>query len=140
MHDLETYGQCIVYLLSKAYQRAHGTLKRNLEPFGLTPMQHLILAALGLEDGLSAGELGRRLRIDSATVSGTLERMADRGWVDKEPDPDDRRVVRVRMTPKARAAMDQLMEVREQTNGEVMEDLSLEEQVLLKRLLRDVCA
>ena len=135
---MHSYEDCIVFLLAKAYQRAHGILKGQLRAYGLTNVQFLILGALLEEDGLSAGEIGQRLVLDSATLSGTLDRMSDNGWINKEPDPRDRRVVRVFLTPKARELTESLREVRVRGNEEVLKDLSLEEKVLLKRLLRDL--
>lgn len=135
---MESYEDCIVFLLAKAYQRAHGILKDRLRVYGLTNVQFLILGVLEGEDGLSAGEIGQRLVLDSATLSGTLDRMADNGWISKEPDPHDRRVVRVFLAPKARELSDILREERVQGNQEVVKNLSQEEKVLLKRLLRDM--
>lgn len=135
---MESYEDCIVFLLAKAYQRAHGILKDRLRPYGLTNVQFLILGTLGEEDGLSAGEIGQRLVLDSATLSGTLDRMSDNGWITKEPDPHDRRVVRVFLAPKARELNESLRKERVEGNQEVLKNLSLEETVLLKRILRDL--
>lgn len=135
---MESYEDCIVFLLAKAYQRAHGILKDRLRPLGLTNVQFLILGVLSEQDGLSAGEIGQRLVLDSATLSGTLDRMSDNGWITKEPDPHDRRVVRVFLAPKAKELTARLGVERVEGNQEVLKNLNLEETVLLKRLLRDL--
>jgi hypothetical protein len=41
-----SFEDCIVFLLAKAYQRAHGNLRRHPLPYELTPVQHLILETL----------------------------------------------------------------------------------------------
>ncbi len=135
---MESYEDCIIFLLAKAYQRAHAIHKEQLRPYGLTAVQHLILGALSMEDGQSAGEIGQKLVLDSATLSGTLDRMADSGWISKETDPSDRRVVRISMTPKAKELANQLHAVRVGSNQEFLKHLSMEEKVLLKRLLKDL--
>ncbi len=135
---METFEDCIVFLLAKAYQRAHGILKDHLRPYGLTTVQRLILGVLEEEDGLSAGEIGQRLVLDSATLSGILERMTDNGWITKEPDPNDRRVVRVFATDKAKGLTQELRQAVIDSNQAVLSPLSLEEKLLLKRLLRDL--
>lgn len=135
---MESFEDCIVFQLAKAYQRAHGILKEHLRPYGLTAVQRLILGVLEEEDGLSAGEIGQRLVLDSATLSGILERMADNGWISKEPDPNDRRVVRVFATAKAKGLVDELRQAVIDSNQAVLSPLSLEEKILLKRLLRDL--
>jgi DNA-binding MarR family transcriptional regulator len=135
---MENHEDCIVYLLAKAYQRSHALIKERLKPLGLTPLQQLILAVLHQEDDLSAGEIGQRLVLDSATLSGTLERMEEKGWIRRDSDPADRRVSRVRLTQQAREVNAGLGELRAEVNQEILQGLSLEEKLLLKRMLRDL--
>lgn len=137
---MESFEDCIVFLLAKAYQKAHGSMKKRLHPYGLTPIQYLIVESLLEEDGLSAGDIGKRLVLDNATLSGVLERLAEREWIIKKTDPNDKRLVRVSLTDKAKALKEELTGEREQANEEILRALSIEEKVLLKRLLRDVRA
>ena len=137
---MESFEDCIVFLLAKAYQKAHGSLKKRLHPHGLTPIQYLILETLFEEDGLSAGEIGKRLVLDNATLSGVLERLAEREWITKETDSKDKRLLRIHLTGKAKSLRAELGQQREQANEEILHSLSMEEKVLLKRLLRDVRA
>ena len=97
---MKNYEDCIVFLLAKAYQKAHGSFKKRLFPFGLTPIQHLILEALWDEDGQSAGDIGKKLVLDGATLSGVLDRLATGGWVVKETDDEDKRILRIHLTKK----------------------------------------
>ena len=94
--------------------------------------------ALREEDGLSAGDIGKRLVLDNATLSGVLDRLAERGWIEKQTDLHDKRLLRIHLTDKAKAVQGELGEERDQANEEILHALSVEEKVLLKRLLRDV--
>jgi DNA-binding MarR family transcriptional regulator len=132
------YEDCVVYLLAKAYQRAHALLKRRLGVYGLTPIQQLVLGALWHEEGISAGDLGKKLVLDPATLSGILDRMAERGWLVKRTDLEDKRVTRIYLTDEARDLEPVLTAERDSANEEILRNLSLEEKVLLKRLLKDI--
>ena len=132
------YEDCIIFLLAKAYQKAHGHFKKRLQGFGLTPVQHLVLEALWSEEGLSAGDIGKKLMLDSATLSGILERMAERAWIVKATDEEDKRFIRIYLSDRAKGMKAMLIEEREQANQKILGALSLEEKVLLKRLLRDL--
>lgn len=132
-----SYRDNIVFLLAKAHQRTQGALKARLQHFGLTPMQCLFMEALWEEDGLSVGEIGRRIALDTATLAGILDRLVTAGWVRREADAQDGRVARVYLTERATAAIDQLAATMEQTNDELLKNFSLEERLLLKRFLRD---
>ncbi len=72
-------------------------------------MQGLVLHALYEEEGLSAGELGKRLALDSATLSGVLDRMAESGWIIKNAVKEDRRVLNIQLTDKSRQCRDKFL-------------------------------
>lgn len=132
------YDDCIIFLLAKAYQKAHSNFKRHLLPYGVTPLQHLILETLWEEEGLTASEIGKRLVLDNATLSGILDRMSEKGLVVKASDEADKRFIRIHLTEKAKDLQPSLVPARESSNGEILGNLTLEEKVLLKRLLKDI--
>lgn len=71
---------------------------------GMTVAQAATLEALADGDGLRLGELGRRLGIAPSTLSRNLDRLEDRGFVIRAPDPDDRRALRACLTNAGRSA------------------------------------
>lgn len=129
---------CTIFLLAKAYQKAHGQLKAKLRPYKLTNLQHLVLEGLWIEEGVTAAHLGKLLVMDKATLSGVLDRMLDSKWIRKEHDPDDGRVHRLFTTEKAEKLKDRLINLRIAANEDMLKVFSHEEQVLFKRLLRDL--
>ena len=76
--------------------------------------------------------------LDSATLSGILERMAEKGWIVKSTDEVDKRFIRIYLADRAKDRKTLLIEEKEQINEKILVALSLEENVLLKRLLRDL--
>ena len=129
---------CTIFLLAKAYQKAHGQFKAMLRPYDLTNLQHLVLEGLWYQEGVTAADLGKLLILDKATLSGILDRMIESGWIRKERDPDDGRVFRIFTTEKAATAKEELIGLRIQANEELLSGFTSEEQVLFKRLLRDL--
>jgi DNA-binding MarR family transcriptional regulator len=132
------YEDCILFLLGRAYYNARRRLKKRLLAYGLTPIQHLILELLFKEEGLSAGDIGQKLFLDSATLSGVLHRLTQKGWITKEADSEDRRFVRIYLTDEGKELKPSIIGERERINEEVLSVLTLEEKLLLKRLLRDL--
>lgn len=129
---------CLTFLLAKAYQKAHGKFKSVLQVHGLTAVQHLVLEALWLEDGLTASEISKRLILDNATLSGVMDRMVEAGWIVKRPDEDDRRYIRIYLAAKSIDMKSTLIEVRDKVNNELESNFTMEEMMLLKRLLKDI--
>lgn len=137
-HRPATIPDCTIFLLAKAYQKAHANFKKRLKPYGLTNLQHLVLEGLWHREGLTAAELGKLLVLDKATLSGILERMTEAGWIIKKPDIDDRRIFRLYPSKKANGLKKKLIAVRKKSNEDLLARFTMEEQVLLKRLLRDL--
>ena len=129
---------CSVFLLGKAYQRAHGEFKKLLEPFGLTNLQHLVIEALVHEPGLTAGELGRILILDKATLSGVIQRLEESGWLEKRADGDDGRVQRLYPLEKSVEIAAEMATARKSFDRRFLSDLTPGERSTFKRLLREL--
>ena len=126
---------CYVYLLSKAYQKGHNLVQNHLKKFGLTNMQYVVLECLWRSEGLTLSETGKQLSIDKATLSGVIERMTDAGWVQKEKDLQDKRVCRLFPSEKSKSLKEQLVKERVKANDKLLSGFSMDEKVILKRLL-----
>jgi DNA-binding MarR family transcriptional regulator len=82
---------------------AHFT-EQVVQAGGLTPQQHQVLVSLrAAESGeLSIGELAKTLMLRHHSVSGLADRLETLGLVDRARSKEDRRVVVLRLTDKAR--------------------------------------
>mgnify|MGYP002734835095 CR=1 FL=1 len=72
-----------------------------LQPFGLTYPQYLVLLALWENDGITAKELGEKLRLGTGTLTPMVARMEGNGWLRKERSHQDERKVHIYLQPKA---------------------------------------
>ena len=109
---------CISFLLGKAYQHVNQAAKQQLAPYGVTPVQFALLNLLWSEDGLSGADLSARLQLDSATITGVIDRLAHLGLIERRPDPYDRRVNRVHLTAQGAGLQAPLSEIIERLNAE----------------------
>ena len=97
---LEQHLCFALYRASRAMIRGYAPL---LEPLGLTYAQYLVLVVLWEEDGLAVRQLGERLSLDSATLTPLLKRLEAQAAIERRRDPEDERVVRVRLTEHGRS-------------------------------------
>ncbi|MGK2948232.1 MAG: MarR family winged helix-turn-helix transcriptional regulator [Acidimicrobiales bacterium] len=65
----------------------------------LSPTQGSVLATVSSHGPLTLGELAERERVASPTITKVIGLLHEKGLVDKATDPDDRRFVRVALTP-----------------------------------------
>jgi len=89
-----------VYSAGHAFNRLYRPL---LDALGLTYPQYLAMVALWEADGITVGDLGRRLGLESSTLTPLLKRLQAMAFVTRERDPEDERQVRIRLTDKGRA-------------------------------------
>ncbi len=98
-----------------------------------------VLAALrrtGAPYELSPGRLLRETLVTSGTMTNRVDRLAGRGFVERSPDPEDRRGVIVRLTPEGKAAVDGAFDALLDAERALLADLSRRDQVKLAGLLR----
>lgn len=73
-----------------------------LAPHGLHPGQDALLMELWREPGLRQADLAARLGVEAPTVTRMVQRLERGGLVDRRPDADDARAMRIHPTPRAR--------------------------------------
>src|SRR5689334_4274060 len=86
-------------LLVKYLRDIRAILKRTedseIAAMGLTMPQIDVLRELATANGLSLKELSKRLGLVHSTVSGIVDRLEQRGLVQRRTDPDDKRFTRI---------------------------------------------
>jgi MarR family transcriptional regulator, organic hydroperoxide resistance regulator len=107
-----------LYAASRAVVRAYGPL---LERTGLTYPQYVTMLVLWEQpsEPQSVGELGRRLQLDSGTLTPLLKRLEQLGYVRRERDPGDERRVLIRLTDEGSALRDEVADVPATLFGKV---------------------
>jgi len=132
-HALAPYN--LGYKLKLASQLMYRDFLERLEPYGLTPFHYLVLCCLWEEDGLSTSGIAEKLGQLGATLTGVVDRMEDRKLVYRERDPQDRRMVRIWLTPEGEKLKDVLPQIGEQTIDKALKGISKAERELVSKLL-----
>lgn len=107
----------------------------KVEPFQLTRLKWLALGILDRKDGISQAELSERLDLDRSAVGRLLERMENRGFIKRQRDEVDRRVIRVFIEDSARPLLEDLERISKEVRDQAIAGLSAEEEEQLKTLL-----
>ncbi|MBQ5334502.1 MAG: MarR family transcriptional regulator [Oscillospiraceae bacterium] len=82
-----------------------------LKPLGLTYTQYILFLVLWEQDGLTVGEICRRLMLDSGTLSPLLKKLRQQGYLEKRQRSDDERSVLITLTEKGRALQEQAKDI-----------------------------
>lgn len=135
---MEQIEDCLSFYLGKAYQRVTQAAKKRLAPYGVTPVQYALLKVLWEQDGQSGAEIGERLLLDSATMTGLLDRLEQGGFIARQAHATDRRVHRVALTARGRELQAPLDHEMDQMNQEFLGGLAPSEAQTLRDLLTTI--
>lgn len=125
----------ICFNLGKVMRRVYSYYQSRLAPYGLTPSQYFVFAALWCEDGVTLGDLGEKVALDASTLTGIIDRMEREGFVQRRPDPEDRRAIRVFLTDKAREVGGQVEPIATELDAELRALFSKEDMETFERVL-----
>ncbi len=95
-------------ILKEINMKMMARLVKLYEPYELTPPQVSILSILKNNKGIKVSELGTLMRTADSNISSICRRLEDRGFVTRERDETDRRVVYIQPTQKAKDLYDSL--------------------------------
>jgi DNA-binding MarR family transcriptional regulator len=130
--------ESINFLLGVIGRRQRAQMNEALAANGIYAGQEMFLWHLWRQDGLTQSQLVERLCVQPPTVSKMLDRMERAGLVERRPDPDDSRVTRVYLTEQGRRSQSAVSEVWMSIEQRLTQGLSVEERLLLRRLLLQV--
>jgi len=126
---------CIFFLLSKANQAGSRFLAQKVAELGITPVQALVLGFLSDEDRISSSELGKRTELDSATMTGILDRLEAAGLIERHGNPADRRSIRIHLTEQGKSLAGEAVRLIVEANRKFLAVLTEREQGELRGLI-----
>lgn len=109
-----------------------------LTQLGLTYTQYIAMMVLWADRRISVKELGRKLFLDSGTLTPVLKSLEEKGYVNRRRSSEDERVLIVEITDEGEALKEQAVSIPEKIAGCVK--LDTEEAMQLYRLLYKVLA
>lgn len=126
---------CIFFQLAKANQLAGKFLGQKVAELGVTPVQALALGFLNEEDQITASELGRKTELDSATLTGILDRLETARLIQRRDNPDDRRSILIHLTERGKTVGAEAARLIVEANQEFLRDLTEEERHVLHAMI-----
>ena len=89
----------------------------------LTRAQYYLLARLSRFEGINQVGLAELLEIEPISLARLVDRMETGGWVERRPDPADRRARRLYLTPKSWPVIDRIRVIAHDIYDEAMSGL-----------------
>lgn len=139
--DLDCRPMVVIGQLWRSSQIAMRAVEANLKRYDLDMAGFDVLLTLRRQaDGraVTPGELARDMMMSPPAMTNRIDRLVARKLVERHADPDDRRALRVRLTPEGRALADTAVETHLAVEEELLSALSQKDRDQLAALLARV--
>ena len=123
-------------VLARSYAAVAAHASAHAAAHGLTGTEFGILEALYHKGDMLLGELQRKLLVSSGGITYLVDRLTEKGLVERRECPEDRRARYAALTRKGRALLDEIFPEHAETIARALDGLSLDEQQRSARLLK----
>ena len=136
MREANTCGGLIKQIHDELEKNANNALRRD----DLTLSQISVLLTLAEAEGgqLEQKQLEQVLHIAQSTVTGIVQRLARKGFLESFPDARDKRIKRIRITPLGRKCCQNAQANMKRTEAALTSPLTEAEHETLIRLLQKI--
>ncbi|MCX8133857.1 MAG: MarR family transcriptional regulator [Roseococcus sp.] len=130
----------LLYLLARASHTVSAEFHATLRRAGLSVPVWRVLASLSGAEPQTVTGLAEACLLQQPTMTKLLDRMVRDGLVRRLPDPRDRRVVRIELTPKGQELVKEPLEAAKRHEAQVIQRFPQLESERFKALLREMIA
>lgn len=122
-------------MLHDVAHRIRLKIDEALKPFDLTRVSWLAIGIVARHGRLSQSQLAEALELGSPSTGKLVDRLEERGLVERVRDPQDRRSNLLTVTEAARRLLKDLEPVGEDLREDVLQNLTLQEREHLSKML-----
>lgn len=97
-----------LYACSKELVNQYGPYLKKL---GLTYTQYIVMMVLWEKESVSSRELAGRLHLDYGTLTPVLKRLEGAGYLTRQRDPEDERLLRITLTGQGASLKDEAVKI-----------------------------
>lgn len=129
------------HLIRRAHQISNALFAEECGSYELTSVQYAALAAIDANRDVDATRLSALIAFDRSTIGDVLERLENKGWVQRHSSPKDKRVKLLRLSPNGKSLLLQVQPGVDRVQQRLLACLAPDERrsaiALLSRLASD---
>lgn len=126
--------------LSAASRSFKAAAAGRMRTMGVHPGQNFLLDALRERGELTTGELARHMYVEVPTATRMIQRMEAAGFLTRQPDPRDRRRVRVALTDEGKKAAEAMPAFLAEVSEKALDGFTTAERDQVVQLLERMAA
>lgn len=126
------------YLIHDVSRLRRKAFDEIVKPLGVTRAQWWIIAHLARHDGMVQTQLAQMLDVGKASLGALLDRLEATEFIERRPEPTDRRAKRVFLTKNSHQLLEQLVAAETAFNATILAGLTDKDRSELVRLLSSI--
>ena len=134
----ETNDIPVMGIMGIVLHKMLNTAKGMYQEFDLNRSQAAILFTLHRRKSISQKELARELNMTAPSITSAIQKMEREKYITRETDKSDQRVMRLTLAERGKACIQSVKNVGERMDEIIQGGMSLEEQLLFRRLMLQV--
>ncbi|MDN5000617.1 MarR family winged helix-turn-helix transcriptional regulator [Bradyrhizobium sp. GCM10027634] len=123
------------YLFRRMQQIAVSIFMEECKAFDLTPVQYAALIAIHTHPGIDATRLSAVIAFDRSTLGSVIERLLAKGYVERKPAPEDKRIKLLYLTKPGAAILREIIPAVERAQARMLEPLKPADRKALLALM-----
>ena len=123
------------YLFRRMQQIAVAIFVEECKAFDLTPVQYAALVAIRTHPGIDATRLSAVIAFDRSTLGSVIERLQAKGYIERKPAPEDKRIKLLHLTKSGAAILREIIPAVERAQARMLEPLKPADRKTLMGLL-----
>ena len=136
--EIKEHAEQLIFLIpaiSRVFQI--GSPQKILD-MDLTLLERCVVRELSCHKELGMSEVGKALSVNLSTLTRVVDKLVKRDLVARKPDPDDRRVVRIILTPEGSRASHMLEQEKRKRVESFLRGMTSDERRALLKIVKTV--
>ena len=138
--DQSRLTHLVGYAASRAAIELKKVFAKQLGPLQLKASEFSLLVLVASNARVNQKQLGQALDISPPNMAVTIDKLVERGWVERVRSTQDRRAVQIHLTPSGRELVERAEKIAMTMENPALRVLSAAERALLIELLLKVAA
>lgn len=138
--DKQVFDRNVGFLVSDIARLIGVEYNRIMKPMGLTTPQFRMIMQLQRQDGVTQSHLANILAVGKVSTSSLIDRLEQSGWIERRPDPNDRRSNLIYLTDKGNDIEARMLATGKSLTKQTLKNLNREQRSTLIDLLATVKA
>ena len=134
------FNDSVPYLLNRAGTTLGEKFSSRIAPYGVTLPMYRVLATLRQTGPKTLGELSALVSVELSTLSRLIGTMSRANLVTRDRPPENARIVSIDITPAGQVLAEELMPIAQHFEQTLIADLTAEQVVQLRQILRQLGA